>query len=407
MPLDLLDADSDTEFARREGLWTLNFGPQHPATHTTLRLVLELDGEMIIDATPDIGYLHSGFEKLGEVLDFNQYVTIVDRMNYISPLANEISWHHACEKLLGLELTPRCSYLRTVLAELMRIHDHLLCVGACILDLGGVTSMFYCLNERERIFDICEKASGQRFHTSFTRVGGLLYDVSDDWLALIKDFIKTFPSTLKDLNRMVMKNRIFIERTQGVGVLTRDEAINGGATGPVARASGVPRDLRRDEPYLAYGDLDFDIVCATGGDCFARFQVRMLEIVESLKIIEQCLERLPKGPIYAEGTGKEAMPDKREVYTSIEGLIHHFEAIMPNRQMQPPRESLYACTESPNGELGFYIVSDGTLRAYRAHTRSPSLIHFALFPQLIRGCLLSDIVAVLGSLNIIAAELDR
>lgn len=389
MPLELMDDDIG-EQATRNGLWTLNFGPQHPATHTTLRLVLQLDGEVIIDARPDIGYLHSGFEKLAEVLDFNQYVTIVDRMNYISPLANEISWHHACEKLLGIDLTPRCSYLRTVLAELMRIHDHLLCVGACILDLGGITSMFYCLNERERIFDLCEKASGQRFHTSFTRVGGLLYDVSEEWLAELKVFIDTFPNTLADLNRMVLRNRIFIERTQDVGVLSREDAINGGATGPVARASGVARDLRRDEAYLAYPELDFDVVCATAGDCFARFQVRMLEIVESLKIIRQCLEQLPSGPIFAEGTGKESPPQKRDVYTSIEGLIHHFESIMPNRQMHPPRESLYACTESPNGELGFYIVSDGTLRAYRAHTRSPSLIHFALFPQLIRGCMLRE-----------------
>ncbi len=406
MPLNLVDNDA-REDQKREGLWTLNFGPQHPATHTTLRLLLELDGETIINATPDIGYLHSGFEKLGEVLDFNQYVTIVDRMNYISPLANEISWHHACEQLLGIELTPRCSYLRVILAELMRIHDHLLCLGACILDLGGVTSMFYCLNERERIFELCEKASGQRFHTSFTRVGGLLYDVNDEWLAGVRDFIDTFPATYDDIRRMVMKNRIFIERTEGVGLMSEAEAISGGATGPVARASGVTRDLRRDEPYLSYEDFDFDVICATGGDCYARFQVRMLEILESLKIIRQALDKLPKGPIFSPGHGKEALPEKRQVYTSIEGLIHHFETIMPNRQLDAPRESLYSATESPNGELGFYIVSDGTFRAYRAHTRSPSLIHFALFPQLIRGCLLSDIVAVLGSLNIIAAELDR
>lgn len=406
MPLKMLEPIEDDP-ARCEGHWTLNFGPQHPATHTTLRLLLTLDGETVIDAEPDIGFLHSGFEKLGEVLDFNQYVTIVDRMNYISPLANEIAWHHACEKLLDIELTPRCKYLRTILAELMRIHDHLLCVGACILDLGGVSAFMYAYNERERIYDICERASGQRFHTSFTRVGGLLYDVGDDWLLMVRDFIQTFPKTFDDINRLVLKNRIFIERTQAVGILSREDAINGGATGPVARASGVQRDLRRDEPYLAYDQFDFDVICAAAGDCFARFQVRMLEICESLKIIEQALDKLPGGPVFAESAGKEAMPQKREVYTSIEGLIHHFEAIMPNRQLQPPRESLYAATESPNGELGFYIVSDGTFRAYRARTRPPSLVHFALFPQMIRGCMLSDVVAVLGSLNIIAAELDR
>jgi NADH-quinone oxidoreductase subunit D len=405
MPLELIESTSDP--SQREGLWTLNFGPQHPATHTTLRLVLTLDGETVVDAEPDIGFLHSGFEKLGEVLDFNQYVTIVDRMNYISPLANEIAWHHACEKLLSIELTPRCRYLRTILAELMRIHDHLLCVGACILDLGGISAFMYAFNERERIYELCEQASGQRFHTSYTRVGGLLFDVSDQWLANLKEFISTFPKTFKDVNKLVLKNRIFIERCQGVGILSYEDAINGGATGPVARASGVTRDLRRDEPYLAYNDLDFEVICSRAGDCFSRFQVRMLEIEESLKIIDQALQKLPGGPIFAEGSGKEWLPQKREVYTSIEGLIHHFESIMPNRQLQPPKESLYAATESPNGELGFYIVSDGTFRAYRARTRPPSLVHFALFPQLIRGCMLSDVVAVLGSLNIIAAELDR
>lgn len=406
MPLELLEPTGE-DASQREGLWTLNFGPQHPATHTTLRLVLTLDGETVMDAAPDIGFLHSGFEKLGEVLDFNQYVTIADRMNYISPLSNEVAWHHACEKLLDIELTPRTKYLRTMLSELMRIHDHLLCVGACILDLGGISAFMYMFNEREHIYDLCEEASGQRFHTSFTRVGGLLYDVTDQWLGRVREFINRFPDTLNDVNRLVLKNRIFIERTQGVGVLTREEAINTGSTGPIARASGVTRDLRRDEPYLVYDDLDFDVICATTGDCFARFQVRMLEMVESVKIIRQTLDKLPAGPIFAEGTGKEAIPEKREVYTSIEGLIHHFESIMPNRQPSPPQESVYAATESPNGELGFYIVSDGSFRAYRARTRPPSLIHFALFPRLIRGCMLSDVVAVLGSLNIIAAELDR
>lgn len=406
MPLELLDNGIEGA-SQREGLWTLNFGPQHPATHTTLRLVLTLDGEEVLDGEPDIGYLHSGFEKLGEMLDFNQYVTIVDRMNYISPLANEISWHHAVEKLLGIELTPRCKYLRTILAELMRISDHLLCVGACILDLGGATAFMYAFNEREKIYDICERASGQRFHTSFTRVGGLLYDVTPDWIRMVKDFILNFGKIYDDIDRLVSKNRIFVERTRDVGMLSKAQAISGGATGPVARASGVVRDLRRDEPYLAYEELDFDVICSQAGDCFARYQVRMLEMLESCKIIRQALEKLPSGPIYAEGTGKEAMPEKREVYQSIEGLIHHFESIMPNRQMQPAKGSIYAATESPNGELGYYLVSDGTFRSYRARTRPPSLIHFALFQQMIRGCMLSDVVAVLGSLNIIAAELDR
>jgi NADH-quinone oxidoreductase subunit D len=406
MPLDLSEP-ADLSSAKREGTWTLNFGPQHPATHTTLRLVLTLDGERVVDVEPDIGYLHSGFEKLGEVLDYNQYVTIVDRMNYISPMANEIAWHHAVEQLLGIELTPRTTYIRTIFAELMRIHDHLLCLGTCVLDLGGATAFFYAFNEREKIYDICERASGQRFHTSYTRVGGLLYDVTDDWIAMVREFLRTFPKAYADVQKLVMKNRIFIERTRDVGYLSREDAVSGGATGPVARASGVARDLRRDEPYLAYNDLDFDVICSKAGDCYARFQVRVLEIAESLKIISQAIDRLPAGPVFAEGTGKEAIPDKTEVYRSIEGLIHHFESIMPNRQPEGPKDEIYAATESPNGELGYYLVSDGAYRAYRARTRPPSLIHFSLFPKMMRGYMLSDVVAVLGSLNIIAAELDR
>ncbi len=406
MPLDLSEP-AGAPSTKREGLWTLNFGPQHPATHTTLRLVLTLDGERVVDVEPDIGYLHSGFEKLGEVLDYNQYVTIVDRMNYISPMANEIAWHHAVETLLGIELTPRTTYIRTIFAELMRIHDHLLCLGTCVLDLGGATAFFYAFNEREKIYDICERASGQRFHTSYTRVGGLLYDVTDDWIRMVREFLTTFPKAYADVQKLVMKNRIFIERTRDVGYLSREDAINGGATGPIARASGVTRDLRRDEPYLAYNDLDFNIICSNAGDCYARFQVRVLEIAESLKIISQAIDRLPAGPVFAEGTGKESIPDKTEVYRSIEGLIHHFESIMPNRQPEGPKEEIYTATESPNGELGYYLVSDGSFRAYRARTRPPSLIHFSLFPKMMRGYMLSDVVAVLGSLNIIAAELDR
>ncbi len=406
MPLEVLDRP-DLDANQREGLWTLNFGPQHPATHTTLRLVLQLDGEQVIDAEPDIGFLHSGFEKLGESLDYNQYVTIVDRMNYISPLANEIAWHHAVEKLLDIELTPRCKYIRTIFAELMRIHDHLLCLGACVLDLGGFTAFMYAFNEREYIYEICERASGQRFHTSYTRVGGLLYDVTDDWIEMVRKFCKNFHKAYNDFAGLVMKNRIFVERTRDVGYLSKEDAIAGGATGPVARASGVTRDLRIDEPYLAYNDFDFNICCAQVGDCYARFQVRMMEMLESHKIIEQAIENLPAGPIFNDKYGKVGLPDKNEVYRSIEGLIHHFENVMPNRQNDAPKESIYAATESPNGELGYYLVSDGQFRAYRARTRPPSLLHFSLFPRLIRGCMLSDVVAVLGSINIIAAELDR
>jgi len=406
MPLTVADT-ALTDAPEKEYLWTLNFGPQHPATHTTLRLVLTLDGEKVVDAVPHIGYLHSGFEKLGEYLDFNQYVTIVDRMNYISPVANEIAWHHAVEKLLGLELTPRCKYLRTILAELMRLHDHLLCIGAVALDLGAFTAFLYGFTMRERIYDIVEYASGQRFHASYTRVGGVLFDVNNEWVEKVRRFVGEFPQTHAEIHKLLTRNRIFIDRTKGIGVLTKEEAINFSATGPNARASGVVRDLRKDEPYLAYPDLEFKVVCSQGGDCYARYLVRMQEMLESLKIVQQAIDNIPGGPVNVDPVTDMVLPAKPAVYRSIEGLIQHFEVLMPNRGYEVPHEEIYAATESPNGELGFYLVGNGTTCAYRARTRPPSFIHFAIFPHLIRGHQLSDVVAVLGSINIIAAELDR
>jgi NADH-quinone oxidoreductase subunit D len=407
MPLEQIDAGARTTGDDQEYLWTLNFGPQHPATHTTLRLVLTIDGETIVKAVPDIGYLHSGFEKLGEELDFNQYVTIVDRMNYISPLMNEIAWHHTVELLLGIELTPRCKYLRTILAELMRIHDHLLCVGAAALDLGAFTAFLYAFYQRELIYDICETISGQRFHPSYTRVGGLMYDVNDVFVKKVRDFVRDFPKTYADLVRLLNRNRIFIDRTKGIGVLSKGDAINLSATGPIARASGVVADLRKDRPYLAYKDFDFKVVCATAGDCYSRYLVRMDEMVQSLSIVKQAIENLPAGPVNVDVEENMVLPDKPATYRSIEGLIQHFELIMTNRRWQAPVDEVYGGVEGPNGELGFYVVSDGNGRAYRARTRPPSYIHFAIFPHLIVGHQVSDVVAVLGSLNIIAAELDR
>jgi NADH-quinone oxidoreductase subunit D len=407
MPLELIDPVAPEQADEQEYHWTLNFGPQHPATHTTLRLLLTLDGETVVKAVPDIGYLHSGFEKLGEDLDYNQYVTIVDRMNYISPVANEISWHHTVEKLLGIELTPRCKYIRTIFAELMRIHDHLLCCGAAALDLGAFTAFLYAFNQKERIYDLCEMASGQRFHPSYTRVGGLLRDIDDEWIAKVREFVRDFPKAHADVSRLLIRNRIFIDRTRAIGVLSKEEAINRSCTGPVARGSGVMRDLRKDEPYLAYPDLDFKVVCGTSGDCLARFLVRMDEMLESLKIIHQAVENLPPGPVNVDVNSKIVVPNQQAVYRSIEGLIQHFELFMTNRQWQTPIDEVYGATESPNGELGYYIVSDGSGVPYRARTRPPSYIHFAIFPHLIVGHQVSDVVAVLGSLNIIAAELDR
>src|SRR4051812_46740755 len=374
MPLEVLDnyAEEAAEGAGNEYLWTLNFGPQHPATHTTLRLILTLDGERVVKAVPDIGYLHSGFEKLGEDLDYNQYVTIVDRMNYISPIANEVAWFAAVEKLMGIELTPRGKYLRVIMTELARISDHLLCVGAAALDLGAFTAFLYGFYQREKLYDIFERASGQRFHPSYFRVGGVMADVGDDWVRQVRDFVTQFPKAHADIVRLLNRNRIFVDRTKGIGVLTKAEAIALSATGPVARASGVVRDVRKDEPYLAYADFDFKVVCDTAGDCYARYLVRMDEMVESLKIVHQAIENLPGGAPNVDVDSKAVFPDKSAVYRSIEGLIQHFELVMWNRQWEPPLDEVYAAIESPNGELGFYVVSDGTGRAYKARTRPPS-----------------------------------
>jgi NADH-quinone oxidoreductase subunit D len=393
--------------SNQDYVWTLNFGPQHPATHTTLRLVLKLDGERVIDAVPDIGYLHSGFEKMGEHLDYNQYVTVTDRMNYISPTANNICWHGAVEKLLGIEITPRCKYVRTIVAELNRILDHLLCTGAMGLDVGAFTFFLYAFYQRERIYEIMETLCGARFTHSYTRVGGVMADFTPLVIQKIRDFVKTFPETLSDMERLLNRNRIFVDRTKGVGLLTKERATNMSATGPIARASGVTRDLRKDEPYLSYADFEFSVCCATAGDCFARYYVRMAEMRESLKIIAQAIENLPSGPVNVGVDKRTTLPNKAQVYQTIEATITHFELVMANRGFVVPSEEVYAGQEAPNGELGFYVVGDGSDVAYRARCRPPSYIHFSLFPELIRGHTLSDVVAVLGSLNIIAAELDR
>ena len=398
----LTDADNEQDF-----LWTLNFGPQHPATHTTLRLMLKLDGERVVDAVPDIGYLHSGFEKIGESLDYNQYVAVTDRMNYVSPMANNVAWHHAVEKLLGIELTARCKYLRVIVCELARISDHLLSAGAMGLDVGAFTFFLYGFYQREKIYDIFESLCGARFTNSYTRVGGVSHDITAITIEKIRTFIKGFPATLEDMERLLNRNRIYVDRTRGVGVLTREEAINRSISGPVARASGVTRDLRKDEPYLSYEDFDFQVCCARGGDCYARYHVRMAEMRESLRIVQQALENLPAGPVNVADENRVALPDKRQVYQTIEGTISQFELVMTNRGLEVPSEEVYAAIEAPNGELGFYLVGDGSNVAYRARCRPPSFVNFALFPHLIRGHTLSDVVAVLGSLNIIAAELDR
>lgn len=399
--------------------WVLNFGPQHPATHTTLRIILELDGERVVRATPHIGYLHSGFEKLGEHHDYNQYVCTISRMDYVSPIVNDIAWHHAVERLLDIDLTPRCKVVRTILCELGRIQNHLLCVGAAALDLGAITGFLYGFNEREFIYDIIDYVSGQRFHPDYTRVGGVRNDLPDEatFVRMVRSFIDVrLPRVLRDLETLLNRNRIFIDRLQGVGTISRADAIGWGLTGPLARASGVRRDLRKDEPYLCYADdwdgqgaeaVAFDVPVASDGDCYCRYLVRVEEIRQSMRIIDQLIDRIPGGPINAYPEGKNVKPEKGDVYGSIEATIQQFELVMTNRGWDTPVGETYAAIESPNGELGYYLVADGGRCPWRVAVRPPSFVHFSVFPKMLEGHQLADLVAVLGSLNIIAAELDR
>ena len=363
--------------------WVLNFGPQHPATHTTLRLVLELDGERVARCTPHIGYLHSGFEKLGEHHDYNQYVCTI---------VNDIAWHTVCENLFDIDITPRCKVVRTIMAELGRIQDHLLSIGAAALDLGAFTGFLYGFNEREFIYDIVEYLSGQRFHPDWTRLGGAWRDIPDEevFKKMIKDFIHVrLPRAQKDLENCLNRNRIFVDRLKGVGTINREEAIAWSLSGPVARASGVRHDVRKSAPYLCYADnwdgegaegVKFNVPISTDGDSLSRYLVRLAELEQSVSIIDQLIDDIPSGPIDSLADSKLRIPEKGEVYGSI---------------------------ESPNGELGYFIVADGTKYPWRTRTRPPSFINYSVFAKLIEGHLVSDVVAVLGSLNIIAAELDR
>ncbi len=399
--------------------WVLNFGPQHPAMHTTLRLVLELDGERIARATPHIGYLHSGFEKLGEALDFNQYVTITSRLDYLSPICNNVAWHHAVEKLFDIEITPRCKVLRTIMAEMSRIGNHLLCVGAAGLDLNAFTGFIYAFNVRENIYDLNDFISGQRYHPDWTRVGGLMADLPDEevFKRMVKNIIhKEVPQALKDLEGLLNRNRIFMDRTQGIGVVTRQDAIDWSWTGPCARASGVVRDLRKDEPYLCFADnwdgqgaqaVQFKVPVMDTGDCYARYMVRVEEIKQSCKIIEQLIDKIPAGPVDAFADSKMVKPNKKDVYGSIEGLIQHFQLIMSNRGWKAPIAEVYGAHEVSNGELGYFIVADGGPRAWRVKIRPPCFINYSIIQKMIEGHLLSDVVAAVGSINIVAAELDR
>ena len=385
----------------------LNFGPQHPSTHGTLRIAMELEGETVMKGTPEIGYLHSGFEKLGEYLDYNQYITITDRMNYLSPLCNNVAYALAAEKLIGLKVSKRTEYIRVLMCELSRIADHILNVGMLAVDLGAMTAFLYGFKLREDIYDLFELATGTRLTTSYTLVGGLMRDIPEDYDKAVLKVLDEVGAVAKDIETLLNKNRIWQIRTKNIGIITKDDAISYGISGPMARASGIDWDIRVNEPYSRYDKFDFDVAIALNGDVFDRYLVRMEEIRQSVKICRQALDKMPEGDVMVDPDLGYSLPPKDEVYNSIEGLIYHFEITMRNRGMTPPVGEAYVPTESPNGELGFYIVSDGGRAPYRVRTRPPSLMNYSIFPKLIEGHMLSDAPAILGSINIIAGELDR
>jgi NADH-quinone oxidoreductase subunit D len=340
-------------------------------------------------------------------------------MDYLSPIANDIAWHGAVEKLFGIDITPRCKVLRTIMAEIARIQNHLLCVGAAGLDLNAFTGFIYAFNVREKIYDLVDFVSGQRFHPDWTRVGGLMQELPDETMfkVMVKNLINNeVPRALEDLEGLLNRNRIFIDRVQGIGTMTQEEAIRWSLTGPMARASGVRRDVRKDEPYLCYQDnwdgqgapaVKFMVPISTEGDALARYRVRCEEIRQSLSIIAQLIDNIPGGPVDTFADSKVVKPNKKDVYGSIEGLIQHFEIIMSNRGWKPPIAEVYSCQETANGQLGYYIVSDGGPKSFRAKTRPPCFINYQVVSKMCEGHMLSDIVAVIGSINVVAAELDR
>ncbi|MHC4840676.1 MAG: NADH dehydrogenase (quinone) subunit D [Planctomycetota bacterium] len=385
----------------------LNFGPQHPATHGTLRIKLEVLGENIVKADPEIGFLHTGFEKLGEYHTFNQFICTTDRMNYLSPLCNNFGFAHAIEELLDIELTPRAQYIRVIMAELTRIADHCICCGLQAMDLGAFTILLWTFVEREKLYDLFEMVTGARLTTSYARVGGLYRDLPGEFVPRCRKFLREFPIALAEMEKMLGRNRIFLDRTIGVAPISAEDAMEYGLTGPSLRGSGVEYDVRRARPYWVYDELDFDIPTRDAGDVYGRFRVRMDEMRESVKIISQALDRLPGGEVNI-NDWKIVLPEKAAVYTQMESLISHFKLVMKGHGIKTPKKGkIYSSTEAPNGELGWYIETDGSAVGYRLRIRPPSYFNYSAMPQMVKGAYIADLVACLSSLNVIAGELDR
>ncbi|MBI1750659.1 MAG: NADH dehydrogenase (quinone) subunit D [Acidobacteria bacterium] len=383
----------------------LNMGPQHPSTHGVLRVLLELEGETVIKARPDIGYLHTGIEKTCEAKTYSQAITLTDRIDYLAPLSNNLAYCLAVEKLMGLEVPKRAQYIRVLLTELTRVGSHLVWLGTHAIDLGAMSMFLYCFREREEILKIFEMVSGQRMMTSYFRIGGLALEPPPGWLERVERFLEMFPARIREYEDLLTHNRIWLARTQNVGVISAEDAVAWGVSGPSLRGSGVAYDLRKMFPYSAYDEFDFDICTQTAGDCYARYLVRVAEMRESLKIVRQAMAKIPaEGPIHTEAPGV-VPPSREEMKTSIEGLIYHFKIFTEG--FAPPPGEVQQAIESPRGELAVYVASDGTPKPWRVKFRAPSFVNLQALPKLCEGRLIADVVACIGTMDIVLGEIDR
>ena len=382
----------------------INMGPSHPATHGVLRIVLELDGEIITKATPDIGYLHRGDEKIAENMQYNQFVPYTDRLDYLAPLSNNVAYALAVEKLMGWELPPRGKAIRVLCCEMARISAHLLGLGAFAMDTGAMTVFLYTFTEREKIYNLCEQLTGARFTTSYTRVGGQIRDLPEKFPAQLRAFLKQFVPSLNEVDKLLTRNRIFVDRTRDVGVISKEQAIGYGLSGPNLRGSGVDHDLRKKHPYLDYEKYDFDVPVGQVGDCYDRYLVRLEEMRQSVRILEQLLDNIPDGPINIVD-GKNVLPPKQSVLMKMEELIHHFMVVTEG--IDAPSGEVYFGAENPKGELGFYINSRGGGVPHRLKIRAPSFCNLSILPDILPGHMMSDVVAILGSMDFVMGECDR
>lgn len=384
-------------------LQILNLGPTHPATHGIFQNILLMDGEIILDSEPTVGYIHRAFEKLAERRPYNQITPITDRLNYCSSPINNMGWHMTVEKLAGIEVPKRAQYIRVIIMELARVADHLICNSVLGVDTGGLTGFLYVFQLREKIYDIYESICGARLTTNIGRIGGMERDLSPYTIQLIRNFLKEAPKVFKEFETLLERNRIFMDRTVNVGPITAERALSYGFTGPNLRAAGVDYDVRVMNPYSSYEDFDFIVPVGTSGDTYDRFMVRQAEIWESLKIIEQALNNLPVGDFHAD-VPDYYLPPKQEVYHNMEALIYHFKIVMG--EVPIPEGEVYHAVEGGNGELGYYLISDGGRTPYRLHFRRPCFIYYQAYAEMIKGSMLSDAIAIMSSLNVIAGELD-